>query len=100
MNGSRFIEIYAGATPTFRSTSPAPEFEKFMGAVQRKLGGFKTAQLGTWRVNATSAGTFVSLQYDSQFDRGSAVEDFTFLVVDSRPTLHGYNINSRALVVE
>ena len=60
-------------------TGTQAEAVAFLQAVHTKLGGFKSAEPGQWRVNSTPGGTFVDLNYSSQFELGSGVESFTFL---------------------
>ena len=100
LNASRFEEIYSEATPAFQQSGPRTSFVEYVGAVRRKLGSFKTGKVTFWRVNATTAGTFVDLNYESHFEQDTATEEFTFLMGDGRPMLQRYNINSRILVTK
>jgi hypothetical protein len=100
LNGSRFGEMYSGATPAFRSAGPQADFVAYLEAVHRKLGAFKKGERGLWRVNTTTNGTFVDLNYESEFEQDTATEEFTFLMLDSGPVLQRYNISSRTLVTK
>jgi len=51
-------------------------------------------------VTKATNGTFVELQYESQFDEGIAAEEFTFLILNDEAVLQAYNINSRTLVAK
>ena len=99
-NDSRFSEIYSSATPAFRASGAEADLVAFFQAVHRKLGAFKTSAVGRAFVFTTTHGTFVTLTCNSQFDQDSAVEEFTFLIVDDRAVLQRYNINSRTLVLK
>ncbi len=99
-NGGKFAEIVSGATPAFRAAGTQADTIAFLQAVHTKLGGFKSAEPGQWRVNSTPGGTFVDLSYSSQFELGSGVESFTFLISGEQASLQAYNINSRELVLK
>jgi hypothetical protein len=99
-NDQKFAEIYSGATPAFKGATKEAEFLKFMQAVHRKLGPFKSGTQSGWRGNTTMSGTTVILTYNSQFEKNSAVETFTFSVSGETATLQGYNINSNALITD
>ena len=100
LNASHFDEIYSGATSAFQSSGPKTGFVAYVGGIRRKLGLFKTGQMTFWRVNTTTGGTFVDLNYESQFEQDTASEEFTFLMTEGRPVLQRYNINSRTLVTK
>ena len=99
-NAQKFSEIYASSTPAFKSATKEADFVKLLQAIQRKLGKYKSATQTGWRGNTTPAGTVVVLTYNSQFEKHSAVETFTFAVSGETATLQGYNINSNALITE
>jgi hypothetical protein len=99
-NGSQYSEIYRAATSAFRSTGSEADFVAYLEGVRGKLGAFKTLTQGSTNVNSTPGGTFVNLTSNSQFDQGTAVEEFTFQIVGERAVLQHYNINSRAFVVK
>ena len=100
LNEARFVEIYSNATAAFQASGPQADFEAILGGVRRKLGTFKNAQLRQWRVTKATNGTFVELQYESQFDEDIALEAFTFLILNDEAVLQGYNINSITLVTK
>jgi hypothetical protein len=99
-NAGKFADIYSAATPAFRTKGPEADFDTYLRAIHTKIGGFKSAQPGVWRVNTVPEGTFVELNYDSRFESGSGAESFTYLMSDGQPKLYAYNINSRDLVVK
>lgn len=100
LNASHTAAIYQSASDEFRAAGSESDVEAFLGAVRRKLGAFKSAQTSFVNVNATTAGTFVTLTLTSQWEQDSAVEDFTFLASESGLKLQHYNINSKTLVVK
>jgi hypothetical protein len=99
-NDSKFTEIYSAATPAFKTSATEADFMKFIQAVRRKLGAFKSSTSSGWSANATTSGTFVALSFNSEFEQGRAVETFTFVVSGASATLQGYNVNSPKLVTD
>lgn len=98
-NDSKFADIYAGSSAAFKGTDKEEGFIKFIEAVHRKLGAYKSSTGAGWRTNATTSGTFVVLSYDSAFEQGSGRETFTFVVSGGAATLQGYHIDSKDLIV-
>ena len=99
-NSGQFPAIYDGATPAFRKSASQAQFMAFMQAVQRKLGAFSSGAQHSWSSATTTAGRSAVLTYNSQFEQGSAVETFSFVVSGDQATLQGYNINSPTLVIK
>lgn len=99
-NAGQFSEIYRKATPAFQSTSSEAKFLEFIRALRGKLGAFKSATPNGWRTNVNTQGATVFLVYNSQFERGSAQETFTFEVSGETVTLHGYNVSSQDLITD
>ena len=100
LNAGQFVEVRAGATSEFRASTSGPDLAAYLGAVRRKLGDFENGELITWRVSNTTNGTFVDLSYQSQFEEDSAVEEFTFNMIDGQAVLQKYTINSPMLVTK
>lgn len=42
-------------------------------------------------------GTFVTLEYETDYEHGTAVEEFVWSISDGRAVLHRYDLNSRSL---
>jgi hypothetical protein len=97
-NDSQYSEIYGASTSAFRSSGSQAGFVAYLEGVRRKIGRFKTSTPGSTKVSNTTSGTFVSLSCNAQFDQDTAVEEFTFQIVDQRAVLQHYNINSRELI--
>jgi hypothetical protein len=98
-NDAKFREIYSAATPAFKSASKEEDFMKFMQAVRRKLGAFKTGTQNGWNVNAFNGVTRVLITYKSDFEQGAGVETFTYLISGESAVLQGYNISSPTLII-
>jgi hypothetical protein len=97
-NAGKMAQIQEGASPEWRAAMPTPEALKFLLAVRQKLGPFQSGKQTGWNVNYSTNGTFIVVQYESKFEKGKAVETFTFRRSDDEAQLAGYNINSNVLV--
>ncbi len=71
---------------------------KFLQFARRKLGTVKSATQSGSNVNMFNGVTSVVLTYKTDFEKGSAVETFTFIASGDSAMLQGYNINSSALI--
>jgi len=99
-NQQQLDAIYGGTTASFKENTSRADFGKFAGAVRRKLG----AEVGTarsgWNVQALAGGTFVTVTYDTRFEKGPGVETFRVRVSGKTGQLDGYNINSSTLITD
>jgi hypothetical protein len=50
------------------------------------------------RLRIESDGTFVQLEYETDFDDGAGTEEFTWAISDGQARLLGYNVTSKALL--
>ena len=91
-----FKEIYAAADPEFRGAISEQSFLLLMKNVADKLGAHVGSDLKAQRIDPLSSVTLVTLGYQSEFQRGLAVEKFVFKVAEGRATLGSYNIHSPA----
>lgn len=97
-NNEQFHEIYAQSDSKFQESTSEEQLNEFLSAVHRKIGTVKTANQAGWHVNATTMGTVVDLQYDTEFTEGKAGEEFEFIVSGEQAKLVHYNINSPLLI--
>jgi hypothetical protein len=99
MNEGSYLELCQGADEGFTQSGSQDEVVKFLEAVHTKLGNAGASTLQNIRVNAMTNGTFLITQYNTAFDRGSAVETFTWKKLNGTLKLYAYNIQSKALVL-
>jgi hypothetical protein len=100
MNEGDLQELCREADPDFTGSGSQDEPLKVLEAVHTKLGNVGASYLENIRVNATTNGTFIVTQHKTTFDRGSAVETFTWKKSSGILKLYGYNIQSNALVLK
>lgn len=96
----QFDSIYAAADKDLKQTTTHAEFVRFMSAVHRKLGPIEETKPVGWNVQRQTNGSFVVLNYETDFARGPGTESFTWRIRQGVPRLQTYNVNSPALVVD
>jgi hypothetical protein len=97
-NDSKFAEMYSAATPALKTFTKEADFMKSLQSVRRQLGTVKNTTQNGWKVNTfDGVVTSIVLTYKTDFEKGSGVETFTFIVSGDIATLQSYNVNSEAL---
>ena len=100
-NAEQYHDIYAHTDEGFRKVTSEQDMIALFEAVHRKLGTVKNSTPTGWHVNTTTAGTQVSLAYNTEFTEGNATEHFVFYVSgEDNARLFQYNINSPLLVTK
>ncbi len=99
-NDSKFKEIYEASTPGFKAAGKEADYYKFMEAIRRKLGAFKSGSRTNVGTNSTLSTTYITLTYKSEFERGAATETFIFVTSGDSAVLQKYNVSSTALVID
>jgi hypothetical protein len=99
MSGRQFAQVYAGASEELRNASTEANLVRILDALHSKLGRTSLAEKSGWNVNFHSSGTFVSLGFKTQFEKGAGVEQFVFRISDGKARLVSYNVNSPALLL-
>jgi hypothetical protein len=98
MAEQKFEEIYDAAADDLKRATTRQDMVALLAAVDRKLGPVKSTQQVKWNVNFRTSGTFVTLGFKTQFERGDGNETFVYRVEDDKALLAGYHINSNALI--
>ena len=99
INAGRFDEIWNESSAELRKASSKDDFLNLMKAIHRKLGPVKKSQNVGWNANATTGGTFITVQMQAEFARGSGIEQFIYRKSGDDLQLNAYNINSRDLLI-
>lgn len=97
-NAGSFGEMYDASAEDLRATDRQSEFVSTMTSLRAKLGSVRgTARIGfDSRIDAN--GTFVTLEYETEFENGVGTEEFAWEISDGRARLLNYNVSSRALL--
>jgi hypothetical protein len=98
MQSGQFAQVYASGSDEFRKSASEAEMVRILGALHNKLGSVKKAQKNGWNVNFHTSGTFVTLGFKTEFEKGSGAESFVFRVAHGRAALVTYNVNSPVLL--
>ena len=99
-NAGQYHEIYAQSDDGFRKATSEADALALFEAVRRKLGTVKNSTQTRWHVNATPAGTMVSLAYDVEFSEGKGSEEFVFHLDGDKALLFNYHVNSPLLITK
>jgi hypothetical protein len=99
MSTKQFLQIYSESGEEFKKGVTEPDLTKFLTAIANKLGAAKNAQKTTWNINLHTSGTFVTLGYKTEFEKGTGNEQFIFRVKNGTAALVRYDINSPALII-
>ena len=100
LDAEKFHEIYADSSDRFKKATTDEQWSKLLGAIHRKLGTVKSSNLQNWRAFSGTGGTTMEVVYKTQFEKSEATEDFNWLIVNGKPELLGYNINSIGLIAD
>ena len=84
-------EIYADTSPALWTTTTKDEFMQTMQLLTQRLGSWQSSIPTSSRVKSGIWMTTVSLSFLSKYDRGSAVEQFIWVIEDDRAKLAAYN---------
>lgn len=98
-NTGNFDDIYFESGDEMQNTADIADFEEFLTVVQKKLGkAGKSTQEG-WRINYVNGMSMTVLNMKTIYEKGEAMETFTFKSSPKGPVLVGYNIQSNALIM-
>jgi hypothetical protein len=95
----KFAEIYAAGAAELKKATTEQQLTRLLAAIDRKLGPVKASQKGGWNVNWSGGGTTVTINYKTEFERGSGQERFVFRISGGKALLAGYHIDSTDLMV-
>jgi hypothetical protein len=77
-NADDFKTVYDEAHADFRSSQPADVALQTLQGVKQNYGAFKSATRRSWGFSSDNGVTNVKLKYDSNYEKGSAVEAFVY----------------------
>lgn len=97
LDAGQFESICGQAADGFCASGADGETMRFLKGVHEKLGNTGAAKRGGMNVNSTTNGTFLTIQYDTTFALGPAVETFTWIKNGNTLKLYRYNLQSNAL---
>lgn len=98
LDGGQYGQIYDGSDQAFKSVTTRNDFITLLKLVHDRLGPFKSGSTTGLNDNINGGGHFLTLQENSKFDKGPAVENFVFRLNGGRTSLVGYHVSSNLLV--
>jgi uncharacterized protein DUF4019 len=93
-----FGETYDASADDLRATGARDEFMSTMASIRTKLGPMRATRRTGFNARVDSSGTFVELEYETDFENGVGTEEFTWEIANGRAKLLSYNISSKALL--
>ena len=99
LNVGDFNKVYDGGSAELKAATSREKFGRILNAVHSKLGLFTNGKSVGWNDNATTSGRYVTINYDANYQKASATENFVFRIDGSRAALVGYHVNSDALLL-
>ena len=97
-NASSCEAMYDAGAQDLRASEARSEFITTLTSLRAKLGQVRESQRTAFNSRIDSDGTFIELEYETDFENGKGTEEFTWAISDGRATLLGYNVTSRALL--
>jgi hypothetical protein len=94
LNSGDFEGVYDTATNEFKSSARKEDILELLRTVHAKLGLVTETKKLNWNVNYHTSGTFVTIVYETSFQRGKASERFVFRIEAREPKLVSYNVDS------
>lgn len=100
LDAGQYNEICDQAADGFCASGPEDKTVPFLTAVHEKLGKSGTAKEGQVNVHSGTDGTFLTVNFDTAYEAGSATETFTWIKTGGTIKLYRYNIQSNALILK
>lgn len=97
-NAGNFEAMYDKGADDLRSTEARDEFITTLASLRAKLGQVRGSERTGFNSRIDSDGTFVQLEYETDFENGAGTEEFTWAISDGQARLLGYNVTSKALL--
>jgi len=94
----RYEEICQNGVEGFHEGKNHDEMVRLLKLVHSRLGNAGAEELQKLNINSTASGTFLTGDYETTFQQGSAEESFVWRKVNGELKLYSYHITSNTLV--
>lgn len=91
-NREQYGVIYAEASDEFHKAASQEDLANLLKAVRGKFGTVKSSRLEGWQVKQSPDGNMIILNYETQFEKGSAKERFAWRGTGDQAKLLRYDI--------
>lgn len=96
-NAVALDDMYDAAAAGIRQQQTRAEFAKAIGAIRDQLGLARGSQRTAFQTTAGSGGAFVQIEYQTEFEKGRAIEEFVWEVAQGKALLKGYTVTTQTL---
>lgn len=93
-NAGQDEKIWKNFGPEFHAVTPRKDWENMLLIVRNTLGKNTSSSQSGINHQATPNGRYLAITMDTQFERGRAMETFTFSGSGENQRLIGYHVNS------
>ncbi len=96
LDATQFESLYENSSAELKKAVSKKEFIAYLNEVHDRLGNVKSAEKISSNVNFAS-NTYVTLSYNTEFERGKGSERFIYRVNSKQVFLYSYHIQSSKL---
>lgn len=89
----RYDALYALASPAVRDKTTPADAARAAAILRDRLGKVVASRRTGWRVGYGMFGPTITMQYDTRFARGAALETFVLDTGTNPPTIQGYTLD-------
>lgn len=100
LDAEQYDAIYSASAPGLQKGTNKEKFSKLLSAIHRKLGNVKQSSQGFIELNANANGAFLTVDFDTEFEKAKASERFVWKVTGDKRELLNYEISSNELVTD
>ena len=97
MDAGQHGAIYDASGEDLKSAIARDDFVAMLEGLRSKFGPYKSGKTVGWHDNVGTAGHYVSLNHEAQFQAGPGNEEFVFRMEKGKPVLAGYHVKSNLL---
>ena len=97
-NAGSFGEMYDAGGDDLRATATRNDFMTTMASFRTKLGSIGETRRTGFNARVGTDGTFVQLEYVTEFENGTGTEEFTWEISEGRARRLGYSVDSKAFL--
>ena len=98
VEAQQFAKVHASGSEELRKSISEEDLAKILRGLNTKLGKARSVETNGWNVNYHTSGTFVTLGFKTEFEKGHGIEQFIFRIADGKALLVSYNVNSPVLL--
>ena len=90
-------EMYDDVAADLRSEQTRADFAKAIGGIRDKLGPVRATRRIGFQTTTGSGGALVEIEYETEFERGVATEEFRWEITNGHALLKSYQVTTQTL---